>query len=76
MTKPLSFFDYMEGDREAENIAITWENWDALRNPWKVRTRELRDYLFATDPTMSGLSGKHVIKSQARRSCLLQSQRT
>jgi len=49
MTKPLSFFDYFEGDREAENISITWENWDALRNPWKVRTRELRDYLFATD---------------------------
>lgn len=47
--KPLNLNDYIGDSEIAASIAASWCQWDDQRIRWKEQTKELRDYLFATD---------------------------
>ena len=49
--RTLNICDFMEQDALACQIANQWTEWDNHRRSWIESTREIRDYVFATDTT-------------------------
>ena len=41
-------------DNLASEIGNQWMEWDSYRSKWKEQTRELRNYLYATDTKTTG----------------------
>jgi hypothetical protein len=45
------FWQLMEGDEFARNIAYMWDRFNTQRRPKIEEWKELRNYIFATDTT-------------------------
>jgi len=54
MTKPIDIEHLLNPDALAVEIADRWREWNELRGPWITQTKELRNYLFATDTKTTG----------------------
>lgn len=53
MTKVLNIEDIIDTDREAEYIATRYLTWERMRDDQIIRWREVQQYVFATDTTMT-----------------------
>lgn len=45
----ITFCEWADGDKLANNIATMFTEWESRRTPWKAVVQELRNYIFATD---------------------------
>src|SRR5678810_217434 len=51
--KVLNIFDYIQPDNLGCAIGNKWVEWNMLRQNWLSDCKEIRQYLFATDTTMT-----------------------
>lgn len=54
MTTTLDFENLIDADSLGVAIGNQFREWDMLRRPWIEQTKELRNYVFATDTTTTG----------------------
>lgn len=54
MTTTLDFENLIDADSLGVAIGNQWREWDEYRRPWIAQTKELRNYVFATDTTTTG----------------------
>src|SRR6056300_339404 len=54
MTTTLDFENLIDADSLGVAIGEQWRTWDMYRRPWIEQTKELRNYVFATDTTTTG----------------------
>jgi len=54
MTTTLDFENLVDADSLGVAIGEQWREWDMYRRPWIEQTKELRNYVFATDTTTTG----------------------
>lgn len=54
MTTTLDFESLVDADSLGVAIGNQWREWDQFRSGWKEQTKELRNYLYATDTTTTG----------------------
>ena len=54
MTTTLDFENLIDADSLGVAIGNQYREWDMLRRPWIEQTKELRNYVFATDTTTTG----------------------
>lgn len=54
MTTTIDFENLIDADSLGVAIGNQWREWDMLRRPWIEQTKELRNYLYATDTTTTG----------------------
>lgn len=54
MTTTLDFENLVDADSLGVAIGNQWRQWDMYRRPWIESTKELRNYVFATDTTTTG----------------------
>lgn len=47
--KVIHFHDILRADNLAKQVALKYDEWHRARNKWHEQTKELRNYLFATD---------------------------
>lgn len=49
--KTLDLDNYVTKDQLGCRLAEMWLTWNTFRQPWIARTREIREYIYATDTT-------------------------
>ena len=54
MPQVLDLETLINPDNLASEIGNQWMEWDTFRANWKTQTRELRNYLYATDTSTTG----------------------
>ena len=54
--KTLDIDTILTPDNIAQAIALKWNEWDVLRSIWKSASKEIRQYVFATDTTQTSNS--------------------
>ena len=54
MPQVLDLETLINPDNLASEIGNQWMEWDTFRSNWKTQTRELRNYLYATDTQTTG----------------------
>jgi hypothetical protein len=54
MSTTVDFDNLIDPDQIAVEIAESWREWEMLRSSWTQRTKELRNYVFATDTRTTG----------------------
>ena len=54
MSEVLTIQHMLDPDHIAVEIADKWREWNQYRDTWKTQTKELRNYLYATDTTTTG----------------------
>jgi hypothetical protein len=54
MSETVDINHLLNPDNLAVEIANRWNEWNMLRQPWLEQTKELRNYVYATDTTTTG----------------------
>lgn len=54
MSETVDINHLLNPDNLAVEIANRWNEWNTLRQPWLEQTKELRNYVYATDTTTTG----------------------
>lgn len=54
MSKTVDVAHLLNADTLAVEIANKWTEWNSARHPWVEQTKELRNYVYATDTTTTG----------------------
>ena len=54
MSETVDISHLLNPDNLAVEIANRWNEWNTLRQPWLEQTKELRNYVYATDTTTTG----------------------
>lgn len=54
MSETVDINHLLDPDNLAVEIAQRWDEWNMLRKPWIEQTKELRNYVYATDTTTTG----------------------
>ena len=54
MTTTLDFESLVDADSLGVAIGNQWREWDTFRSSWIEQTKELRNYVYATDTTTTG----------------------
>jgi len=54
MSETIDIEHLLNPDNLAVEIATRWNEWNMLRQPWIEQTKELRNYIYATDTTTTG----------------------
>ena len=54
MTTTLDFESLIDADSLGMAIGEQWRSWDTFRSRWIEQTKELRNYVYATDTTTTG----------------------
>lgn len=54
MSDTLDINHMLDPDNLAVEISNRWTEWEMLRRPWVEQTKELRNYIYATDTTTTG----------------------
>jgi hypothetical protein len=48
MAATIELREFISPETMAEQIALKWQEWDTLRNPWMEQKKEIQEYIFAT----------------------------